>query len=69
MMIDKNYQSKGYGKKSIELLLIKIKEDKNRNKIFLGVHRERLAAVKLYESFGFRFNGQVFNEHIIRLDY
>lgn len=70
MMIDKNYQSKGYGKKSMELLLEKIKQDESRNKIFLGVHRESIAAVKLYESFGFKFNGQVFgSEHIMRLDY
>lgn len=70
MMIDKNYQSKGYGKKSMDLLLGKIKEDKSRNKIFLGVHKESIAAFKLYEGFGFRFNGQAFgNEHIMRLDY
>ncbi len=70
MMVDKNYQSKGYGKKSMELLLKRIKEDKSRNKIFLGVHKESIAAVKLYESFGFEFNGQVFgSEHIMKLDY
>ena len=70
MMIDKNYQSKGYGKKSMQLLLDKIKEDKSRNKIFLGVHKESVAAVNLYESFGFKFNDQVFgSEHIMRLDY
>lgn len=70
MMVDKNYQSKGYGKKTLELLLDKIKEDKSRNKIFLGVHKESTAAVKLYESFGFEFNNQVFgSEHIMRLNY
>ncbi len=70
MMIDKNYQSKGYGKKSMQLLLDRIKDDKSRNKIFLGVHKESVAAVNLYESFGFKFNGQVFgSEHIMRLDY
>ena len=70
MMIDSKYQSKGYGKKTMEKLLGIIKEDKTRNKIFLGVHKESIFAVKLYESFGFKFNGQVFgNEHIMRLDY
>ena len=69
MMIDKNYQSKGYGKKSMELLLDKIKEDKSHNKIFLGVHKESFA-VNMYKNFGFEFNGQVFGtEHIMRLDY
>lgn len=70
MMIDKDYQSKGYGKKTMQLLLDRIKEDKTRNKIFLGVHKESVAAVSLYECFGFKFNGQVFgSEHIMRLDY
>ena len=69
MMIDKNYQSKGYGKKSMELLLNRIKEDKSHNKIFLGVHKESFA-VNMYKNFGFEFNGQVFGtEHIMRLDY
>lgn len=70
MMTDKNYQSMGYGKKAMQLLLDRIKEDKTRNKIFLGVHKDSVAAVNLYESYGFKFNGQVFgSEHIMRLDY
>lgn len=70
MMIDEKYQSKGYGKKSLEKLLDIIKSDTSRNKIYLGVHRESIAAVKLYESCGFNFDGQVFgSEHIMRLDY
>jgi len=47
-----------------------VKEDKSRNKIFLGVHKESIAAVKMYEGCGFKFDGQVFgSEHIMRLDY
>lgn len=70
MMIDKNYQSKGYGKKVLEKLLEIIKQDKSHNRIFLGVHKESTYAVKLYKSFNFNFNGQVFgSEHIMRLDY
>ncbi len=69
LMIDKNHQSKGYGKKAMELLLAKIKEDKSHDKIFLGVHKESFAT-NMYQSFGFEFNGQVFGkEHIMRLDY
>lgn len=70
MMIDKNHQSKGYGKKSLVKLLETIKQDKTHNKVFLGVHKDSTYAVKLYKSFGFEFNGQVFgSEHIMRLDY
>ncbi|WP_291579720.1 GNAT family N-acetyltransferase [Clostridium sp. UBA6640] len=70
IMIDKNYQSNGYGKKTLEKLLEIIKKDKSHNKIFLGVHKESIQAVNLYKSVGFDFNGQVFgSEHIMRLDY
>lgn len=70
MMIDKNHQSKGYGKEALEKLLEIIKGDKTHNKIFLGVHKDSISAVNLYKSFGFEFNGQVFgSEHIMRLDY
>lgn len=70
MMLDEKYQSKGYGKFTLQKLLEIIKLDKTRSKVFLGVHKESSYAVKLYESFGFHFNGQVFgSEHIMRLDY
>jgi diamine N-acetyltransferase len=70
MMVDKKYQSKGYGKKALKLLLDRIIDDKSHNKVFLGVHKESIAAVKLYESFGFKFTNQMFgSEHIMRLDY
>ncbi|ROR28520.1 diamine N-acetyltransferase [Mobilisporobacter senegalensis] len=70
MMIDEKFQSKGYGRSALKLLLDRIKSDETRNKIFLGVHKESIAGVRLYESFGFRFDGQVFGkEHIMRLDY
>lgn len=70
LMIDKNHQSKGYGKEALSKLLDMIKEDKTHNKIFLGVHKDSISAVHLYKSFGFEFNGQVFgSEHIMRLYY
>lgn len=70
IMIDKKYQSRGYGKKALSKLLEIIKEDKTHNKIFLGVHKENAYAVKLYRSFGFDFTGQVFGkEDIMVLNY
>jgi len=70
MMIDKQYQSKGYGKRVLKKLLEIIEQDKWHNRVFLGVHKESIYAVKLYKSLGFDFNGQVFgSEHIMRLDY
>lgn len=70
MMIDKNFQSRGYGNKTLEKLLEIIRQDKTHNKVYLGVHKESIYAVKLYKGFGFYFTGQVFgNEYIMVLDY
>lgn len=70
MMIDQKHQSKGYGKKALVKLLELLKKDKSRNKVYLGVHKESVSAVRLYESCGFQFDGQVFGiEHIMKYDY
>lgn len=70
MMIDEKYQSKGYGKKTLEKLLNIIKQDASKDKIFLGVHIGSANAVQLYQGYGFEFNGQVFGkEHIMKLAY
>ncbi len=70
MMTDKRHQGKGYGRKALELLVQRIKEDETRRCIFLGVHRESAGAVALYENFGFEFTGQVFGaEHIMKYVY
>ncbi len=54
----------------MDQLLEIIKQDKSRNKVFLGVDIAGVASIKLYESIGFKFNGQVFGkEHIMVLEY
>jgi diamine N-acetyltransferase len=70
MMIDEKFQRGGYGKWALKKLLGIIKQDRNHDKVFLGVYKENTAAVKLYMSFGFYFDGREFGrEHIMRLDY
>lgn len=69
-MIDRRYQSKGFGKVALQLLINQIQKDKTYNKILLGVHKESIAAIKLYHSLGFEFNGQILGrEHIMELNY
>jgi len=69
-MIDKKYQSNGYGRAAMESLLDIIKKDKSRKKIYLGVDKDGIASIKLYESLGFEYNGQIFGkEHIMVLKY
>ncbi len=69
-MIDRRYQSKGFGKAAFQLLINQIQQDKTHKKILLGVHKESVVAIKLYRSFGFEFNGQIFGkDHIMELNY
>ncbi|EPY6469570.1 GNAT family N-acetyltransferase [Clostridium sporogenes] len=57
-MINYKYQNKGYGKASLQLLVsIMIKEYKC-NKIYLSTFKDNIGAIKLYEKFGFEFNGE-----------
>jgi diamine N-acetyltransferase len=70
MMIDRARQSRGLGTKALGLLVERIKQDRTRHCIMLGVHRESRAAVALYERNGFKFTGQVFgSEHIMKYEY
>lgn len=70
LMIDIKYQSKGYGRKAMELLIDRIKEDKNHNIIFLSFVPENNSAKSMYESFGFRPDGRVESGEIVyKLEY
>ncbi|MGM0641050.1 MAG: GNAT family N-acetyltransferase [Thermotogota bacterium] len=70
LMIDEKYQSKGYGEEALKTLIKTIKEDKEHNKIYLGVHIDSIKAVNLYKKYNFDFNGQVYgSEHIMVLNY
>ena len=70
LMIDRDFQGNGYAKEAMNLVIDTVKEDKSRNKILLGVDKNGDISIKLYESLGFRFNGQVFGkEKIMELEY
>ncbi|BDB01773.1 GNAT family N-acetyltransferase [Clostridium botulinum] len=57
-MIDYKYQNKGYGKSSLELLIIVMINEYKCNKIYLSTFKDNIEAIKLYEKFGFEFNGE-----------
>lgn len=56
-MIDHRFQGKGYAKRFLPLLIQKIQHQYGCKKIFLSLHPDNKHAQKLYESFGFRLNG------------
>jgi ribosomal protein S18 acetylase RimI-like enzyme len=54
----------------MEILLDKIKEDKNHSKIVLDVKLDSIAAVGLYKNLGFKFTGQIYgSSHVMELEY
>ncbi|WP_434301913.1 GNAT family N-acetyltransferase [Clostridium botulinum] len=57
-MIDYKYQNKGYGKSSLELLISVMINEYKCNKIYLSTFKDNIGAIKLYEKFGFEFNGE-----------
>lgn len=70
LMVDKKHQGHGYGRAAMMLLLDIVRQDASKNRIYLGVHRESIPAVSLYQTLGFRFDGRVFGgEHIMVLEW
>lgn len=70
LMIDTKHQSKGYGRKAMELLINKIKEDKEHHVIYLSFEPENELAKSLYESMGFIPDGRIVEGEIVyKLEY
>lgn len=59
LLIDRRYQGRGYGKEAVELLLEQLWREYHRRKIYLSVYQENAAAIRLYQKFGFAFNGEL----------
>jgi len=53
IMIDEKHQKNGFGKKALELIIDKIKQDKTHNKIKISTNPENSIAIELYKKLGF----------------
>lgn len=69
IMVDKNYQGKGIGKKATELMIAKITKLPNAQKIIVGYHPDNLGAHYLYSSLGFVDNGDRFGKEMAVVKY
>ena len=69
-MIDRRYQGKGYGKAAIKIMIDRLIDEYNCKEIYLSTYIENVNAINLYESIGFRFNGELDTkgEKVMRLD-
>lgn len=59
LMIDKNYQGKGYAKQALTLAIQILKEELNVSVVHLGHRKNNVAAAALYEKLGF----EIIEEH------
>ena len=65
IMIDIKYQSSGYGRKAMELLINRIKEDKEHHVIYISFEPENEWTKTLYESIGFIPDGRIVEGEIV----
>ena|SRR5215471_7184908 len=69
-MIDEKYQNNGFGKKALEMVIEKIKQDKTHNKIKISTNPENSIAIKLYKKLGFNETGELHDdEALLILEY
>ena len=70
LMIDKSCQGHGYGRQALNLLLSLIKEDLDHHMVYLGVNAKNTSAIRMYQSFGFEFDGRLYgDERVMVLKY
>ncbi len=70
VMIDKRYQSRGFGREALRLLLERLQADRERHVIFISFAPENAWAKALYESVGFVSDDRIEDgELIYRLNY
>ncbi|MDP4552805.1 GNAT family N-acetyltransferase [Alkalihalobacillus macyae] len=59
LMIDKDYQGRGYGKETINQFLKLIVNTYGKIELFTSAEPENINAIKLYESLGFMKTGEI----------
>ncbi|WP_291651218.1 GNAT family N-acetyltransferase [Clostridium sp.] len=69
-MIGDEFQGRGYGSESLKLILNRIYNEYKRNEIYLSIYENNYLAIKMYEKFGFKFNGEldINGEKIMKLE-
>lgn len=65
LMIDEKYQSKGYGRATMEALIKHIRADKEHHVIYISFEPENKRAKTLYESLGFVPDGRMIEDEVV----
>lgn len=67
LMIDKEYQGKGYGRAAILRLLDLVKKKYGNIKFYTSIEPNNATAKKLYESVGFNMTGEIMWEELVMM--
>lgn len=65
LMIDERFQSKGYGRRAMELLIARMRGEAGSKDILLSFEPENEWGRRLYESMGFMPDGRVIDGEIV----
>ena len=68
LLIDEQFQGKGYGTQFMKMLISKVTEEYGQQPIYLSVYPDNEDAVRLYQKLGFKFieERDINGEHIMR---
>ncbi|KAA3602111.1 MAG: GNAT family N-acetyltransferase [Calditrichaeota bacterium] len=70
VMVDENYQRKGYGEEGVKLILERFKERNEGNYVKLSFVEGNKTAEKLYEKIGFAKTGEVIDgEEVMKYEF
>ena len=64
-MIDEKFQKNGFGKRALELVIDRIKQDKTHDKIKTSTNPENMIARKLYAKLGFCETGELHGDEVL----
>ena len=67
LMIDEKYQKNGFGKKAMEIIIDKIKQDKTHNKIKLSTNPENIIGRRFYSKLGFKETGKMHGDEVLMI--
>lgn len=65
LMIDRKFQSKGYGRQAMKQLLTLIQEDKSHQVIYISFEPTNERAKLLYRSLGFTPDGRIIEDEVV----
>lgn len=65
LYISEEYQNKGYGRAAVNNLLQMMKEKHDCEEVYTSTHHDNHRALHLYESIGFKRNGEMDDEEVV----